>query len=100
MYQAIRLIQHYRSSLRRSYALFNRNNGPVKISMKIDASESDHFGFLSECAMIYRKYIHLLRSDAEQSLEHAFLFMYNETGSNRKELNFTHLSFRRIRFLT
>src|SRR5690606_16180787 len=29
----------------RSYALFNRNITPVKISMKIDASQSNRFGF-------------------------------------------------------
>jgi beta-fructofuranosidase len=76
----------------RSYALFNRNNGPVKISMKIDASESDHFGFsFGACDDLSEVYSVSFDLTPNNRWNMPSLFMHNETGSNRKELNFTPL---------
>lgn len=80
----------------RSYALFNRNTTPVKISLKIDATQSNKFGFsfgaggnLSEIYSVAFD----LTSTNHWSIP--ALFMNKEsnfvTGSYSKELNFTPL---------
>lgn len=80
----------------RSYALFNRNTTPVKISMKIDASQSSKFGF-SFGACDDMSVVNSVLFDLTSANQWALpaLFMYNEanysTGSYTKELNFTPL---------
>lgn len=76
----------------RSYALFNRNDGPVKISMRIDASESDHFGFsFGACDNLSEIYSISFDLTSNNRWSMPSLFMHNETVSNKKELNFTPL---------
>jgi len=76
----------------RSYALFNRNEGPVKISMKVDASESDHFGFsFGACDNLSEVYSISFDLTSNNRWGMPSLFMHNETVSNKKELNFTPL---------
>jgi beta-fructofuranosidase len=80
----------------RSYAMFNRNTSPVKISMKIDASQSNSFGFSfgagGSMSEIYSVAFDLTSTNHYST---PVLFMNKEsnyvTGSYSKELNFTPL---------
>lgn len=80
----------------RSYAVFNRNLTPVKISMQIDASQSDKFGFsfgtCDDMSQIYSVTFDLTSSNRWSTPS---LFLYREsnysTGSYTDELNFTPL---------
>ncbi|MFM2291377.1 MAG: hypothetical protein RIS29_1190, partial [Bacteroidota bacterium] len=80
----------------RSYAMFNRNTTPVKISMKIDASQSNSFGFSfgagGNMSEIYSVAFDLTSSNNYTT---PALFLFKETsyvtGSYRNELNFTPL---------
>lgn len=74
----------------RSYVLFNRNKSSVKISMKIDASESNHFGFsFGACDDSSEIYSISFDLTSNNRWNMSSLFMYKETGSNKKEMNFT-----------
>lgn len=76
----------------RSYALFNRNTVPVKVSMKIDASESDHFGFsFGACDDLSEVYSVSFDLTSTNRWGMPSLFMHNETTSGKDELNFTPL---------
>ena len=80
----------------RSYAMFNRNNYPVKISMKIDASESDKFGFsFGACDNLSEIYSVSFDLTTANRWSVPALFMHRETnyvtGSYTKELNFNPL---------
>src|SRR5690606_1705986 len=82
------------SSSNRSYVLFNRNREPVKISMKIDASQSERFGFsFGACDDLSEVYSVSLDLTSSNSWGMPSLFMYqeNKQGSTEKELNFTPL---------
>lgn len=80
----------------RSYALFNRNTDAVKLSMTIDATQSDQFGFsFGACDNPDEVYSVLFDLTATNRWNMPSLFMYKEArnGSNtgRSELNFTPL---------
>lgn len=80
----------------RSYALFNRNTTPVKISLKIDALQSTKFGFsFGTCGDLSEIYsvIFDLTSINRWSLPTIFLNKETtySTGLYNKELNFTPL---------
>lgn len=78
----------------RSYALFNRNITPVKISMKIDASQSNHFGFsFGACGDMLEVYSVSfdLTSTNRWGMPSLFMYQENKQGSTKKELNFTPL---------
>lgn len=78
----------------RSYALFNRNTTPVKISMKIDASQSDHFGFsFGACGDMSEVYSISfdLTSANHWGMPSLFMHQENRQVTTRKELNFTPL---------
>lgn len=78
----------------RSYVLFNRNTLPVKISMKIDASQSNHFGFsFGSCNDMSEVYSVSFDLTSSNRWSMPSLFMHHETsgGANKKELNFTPL---------
>lgn len=78
----------------RSYALFNRNLSPVKISLKIDASQSDHFGFsFGACGDMSEVYSISFDLTSSNRWEMPSLCMYQETmeANGKKELNFTPL---------
>ncbi len=80
----------------RSYAMFNRNTTPVKISLKIDASQSTKFGFSfgagGDMSEIYSVAFDLTSTNRYST---PVLFMNKEsnfvTGSYSKELNSTPL---------
>ncbi|MDD3322373.1 MAG: glycoside hydrolase family 32 protein [Paludibacter sp.] len=80
----------------RSYAMFNRNTVPVKISMKIDASQSDNFGFSfgagGDMSEVYSVDFDLTSTNHWST---PAIFMNKEsnfaTGSYINELNFTPL---------
>lgn len=80
----------------RSYALFNRNTSPVKISLKIDATQSTKFGFSfgagGDMSEIYSVLFDLTSTNRWAI---PALFLNKETnystGSYNKELNFTPL---------
>jgi len=80
----------------RSYALYNRNTTPVKISLKIDATQSNKFGF-SFGAGGNMSEIYSVAFDLTSTNRWSIpaLFMNKEsnfvTGSYSKELNFTPL---------
>lgn len=80
----------------RSYALFNRNTNPVKISMRIDASKSDKFGLSfgagGDLSEIYSLSFDL-SSENRWSMPNISLIKENSysTGNYTKELNFTPL---------
>ena len=79
----------------RSYALFNRNTSPVKISMKIDASESNHFGFsFGACDNMGEVYSVSFDLTSSNRWEMPSLFMHQENidGAGKNELNFTPLA--------
>ncbi|HMR19287.1 MAG TPA: glycoside hydrolase family 32 protein, partial [Sphingobacterium sp.] len=77
----------------RSYALFNRNTLPVKITMKIDASQSNHFGFsFGACDNLSEIYSVSFDLTSSNRWNMPSLFMYHEAeGASKKELNFTPL---------
>ncbi|GAB1416375.1 DUF4975 domain-containing protein [Paludibacter sp.] len=80
----------------RSYALYNRNNFPVKISMTIDASEASKFGFsFGACDNLSELYSVTFDLTSENRWKTAALFLNKEsnfsTGSYVNELNFTPL---------
>jgi len=80
----------------RSYAMFNRNTVPVKISMNIDASQSSKFGFSfgagGDMSEVYSVTFDLTSANHWSSPS---LFLYKETnystGSFSNEINFTPL---------
>ncbi len=80
----------------RSYAMFNRNTSPVKISMQIDATQSNKFGF-SFGAGGNMSEIYSVTFDLTSTNKWAMpsVFLYKEsnysTGSYVSELNFTPL---------
>jgi len=84
------------STSARSYALFSRNTTPIKISMKIDATQSSKFGFSfgagGNMSEIYSVAFDLTSTNRWST---PVLFMNKEsnfvTGSYSKELNFTPL---------
>jgi len=84
------------SAIGRSYALFNRNTTPVKISLKIDATQSTKFGF-SFGAGGDMSEVYSVMFDLTSTNRWAIpaLFLNKETnystGSYNKELNFTPL---------
>lgn len=79
-------------SSERSHALFNRNTLPVKISMKIDASQSNHFGFaFGACGDLSELYTVSFDLTSGGRWGMPSLFMNHETGVNKSELNFTPL---------
>lgn len=80
----------------RSYVMFNRNNYPVKITMKIDAKESDQFGFsFGACDDLSEIYSVKFDLTSTNRWSIPALFMNRETnystGSYINELNFTPL---------
>ena len=80
----------------RSYALFNRNTVPVKISMKIDASLSNKFGFtFGAGGDMSEVYSVELDATVNNRWSTPSIFLYKEsnfsTGSYKTELNFTPL---------
>ena len=80
----------------RSYALFNRNTTPVKISMSIDASNSNSFGFsFGACDNMSEIYSVSFDLTASNRWSMPALFLNKETsystGDYSKELNFTPL---------
>jgi beta-fructofuranosidase len=80
------------SATARSYALFNRNTVPVKISMKIDASQSDHFGFsFGACGDMSEVYSVSFDLTSSNRWGLPSLFMHQESRSAKTELNFTPL---------
>ncbi|SFS31086.1 glycoside hydrolase family 32 protein [Sphingobacterium wenxiniae] len=81
------------SSSSRSYALFNRNTASVKISMKVDASQSNHFGFsFGACGDMSEVYSIAFDLTSSNRWGMPSLFMNQETNSTgKKELNFTPL---------
>lgn len=84
------------SELGRSFALFNRNNYPVKISMQINASQSQKFGFsFGACGNLSEVYSVLFDLSSTNRWSTPALFLNKETtyatGSYNKELNFTPL---------
>lgn len=84
------------SSAGRSYALFNRNTTPVKITLKIDATQSTKFGFSfgagGDMSEVYSVLFDLTSANRWAI---PAIFMNKETnystGSYNKELNFTPL---------
>lgn len=80
----------------RSYVQFNRNTTPVKITMKIDASQSNRFGFsFGACDDLSELYSVTFDLTESNRWSMPALFLYQEsiysTGSYEKELNFTPL---------
>lgn len=80
----------------RSYAMFNRNTVPVKISMTIDASQSSRFGFtFGAGGDMSEVYSVLFDPTSANRWSAPSLFLYKEstyaTGSYTNELNFTPL---------
>jgi len=77
----------------RSYAVFNRNTTPVKISMKIDASQSDHFGFsFGACGDMAEVYSISFDLTSANRWQMPSLFMQQEIKNGAtNELNFTPL---------
>ncbi len=80
----------------RSYAMFNRNTVPVKISMKIDASQSTRFGFsFGAGGDMSEVYSIIFDPTSTNRWATPSLFMYKEstytTGSYTSELDFTPL---------
>lgn len=76
----------------RSYALFNRNTVPVKITMTIDASQSNNFGFsFGACDDLSEVYSVSFDLTSDNRWGMPSLFMYHETTSSKNELNFTPL---------
>lgn len=80
----------------RSYALFNRNTNPVKISVRIDASQSTKFGFsFGAGGDMSELYSVLFDLTSTNRWAMPVLFLNKETtystGAYNKELNFTPL---------
>lgn len=80
----------------RSFVVFNRNNFPVKITMKIDASASDKFGFLfGACDDLSEVFAVKFDLTSTNRWSMPALFMNKETnyttGAYVNELNFTPL---------
>lgn len=80
----------------RSYVLLNRNTVPVKISMTIDATKSNKFGFsFGACDNLSEVYSVSFDLTASNRWSMPSLFLYKEsnysTGSYTNELNFTPL---------
>ncbi|TYP96221.1 beta-fructofuranosidase [Sphingobacterium allocomposti] len=82
------------SSSNRSYVLFNRNREPVKISMKIDASQSERFGFsfgaCDDLSEVYSVSFDLTSSN-RWGMPSLFMHQENRNAVTKKELNFTPL---------
>ncbi|RKO72425.1 DUF4975 domain-containing protein [Sphingobacterium puteale] len=83
-------------SNRRSYAQFNRNKTAVKISMTIDASQSDHFGFtFGACDNPSELYSIAFDLTSANRWGMPSLFMHRELSlvgtAGKTELNFTPL---------
>lgn len=82
----------------RSYALFNRNMNPVKISMTIDASESSSFGFsFGACDNLSELYSVAFDLTSTNRWSTPALFLNNEVKNQstgilyKNEINFTPL---------
>jgi len=77
---------------KRSYALFNRNTTPVKVSMKIDASQSNRFGFsfgaCEDMSEIYSVTFDLMAANHAQ-MPALFMYQENKYSTTKNELNFT-----------
>lgn len=89
-------ITYQNQNSKRSYALFNRNTVPVKISMTIDASQSNRFGFsFGVCSDLSTVYSVTFDLTSDNQWATPALFLYKEsnysTGSYTSELNFTPL---------
>src|SRR5699024_475765 len=75
---------------KRSYALFNRNTTPVKVSMKIDASQSNRFGFsfgaCEDMSEIYSVTFDLMAANHAQ-MPALFMYQENKYSTTKNELN-------------